>query len=203
MLKKIQPIFIVSILTAVVGFAVLFTAYSFFGLNTETTISIGAAIFAPVLAIIAGEYLRQRTEKQREEYETLKALVSFRHITGSPEFLGALNRVILVFDKNTEIKKLVKELWDGYVNEENPMVSKRRQVELIYAICKHMKRDVTEFEIDSFFIPATAIGTTLPTTSPSLSQNPNSTASDNNSNFITKTNSTSGHSITARSFSGL
>ncbi len=163
--------------------------------------SIGAAIFAPVLAIIVGEYLRQRTEKEREEYETLKALVSFRHMTGSHEFLGALNRVALVFDKNTEIKKLVKELWNGYVNAENPAVSKRRQIELIYAICKHMKRDVTEFEIDNFFIPASLIPIHSSVQPPSSPQNPNSTASDNN-NFITKTNSRSGHSITAGSFSG-
>jgi len=200
MLKKIQPIYIVSTLTAVIGFAGLFITHLFFGLNKETTMSIGVAIFAPVLAIIVGEYLRQRTEKQREEYETLKALVSFRHTTGSHEFLGALNRVVLVFDKNIEIKQLVKELWNGYVNIENPAVSKRRQIELIYAICKHMKRDVTEFEIDSFFIqtPSSSIQFSP---SPSSSQNHNSTASNNN-NFTTKTNSQNSYSITAGSFSG-
>lgn len=200
MFKKIQPIFIVLILILAIGLAFLFTAYSLFGLNKDTAMSIGAVLLAPVIAIIVGEYLRQRTEKQREEYETLKALVSFRHITGSQEFLGALNRVILVFDKNSEIKNLVKELWNGYVNGENSVVSKRRQVELIYEICKHMKRDVTEFEIDSFFIPATP--TSIPPTSlPSSSQNPNSTVSNNN-NFIAKTNSWSNYSITAGSFSG-
>ncbi len=201
MFKKIQPIYIVSILAAVVGFVFLFIAHLFFGLNKETTMSIGVAIFAPVLAIIVGEYLRQRTETQREEYETLKALVSFRYITASQEFLGALNRVILVFDKNTEIKNLVKELWNGYINGENSTVSKRRQVELIYAICKHMKRDVTEFEIDSFFIPVAAIGLPPSTALPTLSQDPNSTAS-NSRNFITKTNSRSDQSITAGLFSG-
>jgi hypothetical protein len=201
MLKKIQPIYIISILTAIVGFASLFVVNSFFELNKETLISIGVAIFAPVLAIIVGESLRQRTEKQREEYETLKALVSFRHITGSHEFLGALNRVVLIFDKNAEIKKLVKELWDGYVNSENPAVSKRRQIELIYAICKHMGRDVTEFEIDNFFIPAPTTLISSPVQSPPSPQNPNSTASDNN-NFITKTNSCSDYSITAGSFLG-
>jgi len=200
MLKKIQPIYIISILTVVIGFAGLFILHSFFELNKETVMSIGVAIFAPVLAIVVGEYLRQRTEKQREEYETLKDLVSFRHITGSQEFLGALNRVVLVFDGNIEVKRLVKELWTSYVNRENPTVSKRRQVELIYAICKHMKRDVTEFEIDSFFIPApiTQIQFQAP---PSPLQNQNSTASDN-SNFITKTNSQSDYSITAGSFLG-
>src|SRR3989338_7595665 len=126
MLKKIQPIYLISILTAIIGFTGLFITHLFFGLNKETTISIGAAIFAPVLAIIVGEYLRQRTERQREEYETLKALISFRHISGSPEFLGPLNRVILVFDKNSEVKKLVKDLWNGYVNKDDPVISKRR-----------------------------------------------------------------------------
>ena len=201
MLKKIQPIYIVSTLTAVIGFAGLFITHLFFGLNKETTMSIGVAIFAPVLAIIVGEYLRQRTEKQREEYETLKALVSFRHTTGSHEFLGALNRVVLVFDKNIEIKQLVKELWNGYVNTENPAVSKRRQIELIYAICKHMKRDVTEFEIDSFFIQTHPSPIQFSTTPPSPSQNHNSTAS-NNDGFVTKTDSQNSYSITAESFSG-
>jgi len=66
MLKKVQPIYTVSILTAFVGFAGLFVAHSYFALNKETTMSIGAAIFAPVLAIVVGEYLRQRTERQKE-----------------------------------------------------------------------------------------------------------------------------------------
>ncbi len=200
MFKKIQPIYIVSILTAVVGFTGLFIANSFFGLNEETTMSIGVAIFAPVLAIIVGEYLRQRTEIQREEYETLKALVSFRHATGSLEYLGALNRVILVFDKNSEIKNLVKELWNGYVNLENPAVSKRRTIELIYAICKHMKRDITEFEIDSFFIQASQPAPQVRRPSPPLRRNPSSAAS-NTSNLLSITDSQSNYSITAGSFS--
>jgi len=197
MLKRIQPIYIVLILTTVVGLIGLFVLHSFFGLNKETTMSIGAVLLAPAFAIMVGEYLRQRTERQREEYGTLKALVSFRHITGSQEFLGPLNRVILVFDRNVEIKKLVKELWYGYVNGENLEVSKRRQIGLIYAICKHMKRDVTEFEIDSFFITQTQLQAS-PSSPP---QNPNSTVSDNN-NFITKTNSHNRYSMTAGSFSG-
>jgi hypothetical protein len=178
MLKKIQPIYIVSILTAVVGFASLFIVYSFFGLNKETTMYIGAAIFAPVLAIIVGEYLRQRTERQREEYETLKDLISFRHLKGSQNFLSALNRVILVFDNNADIKRLVKELWNGYVNLENRSVSNRREVELIHAICKHMNRNVNEFEIDSFFIPAPTVSTPITDATP---QNPpSSTSGDTN-----------------------
>ncbi len=197
MLRKIQPIYLVSSLSIIVGFVALFIVHYIFGLNKEITISIGAVIFAPVSAIIVGEYLRQRTEKQREEYETLKALVSFRHITGSQEFLGPLNRVVLVFDRNAEIKKLVKDLWSGYVNREDPTISKRRQIELIYAICKHMKRDVTEFEIDSFFIQAPP--SQVSTIPPSTPDNSNSTASNNN-DFITKTNSYSRHSITASSF---
>ncbi|MBU3924626.1 hypothetical protein KJ854_01680 [Patescibacteria group bacterium] len=199
MLKKIQPIYIVSILTVVFVIVGLFIARSLFGLNKETLMSIGAVILAPVIAIIVGEYLRQRTERQREEYETLKTLVSFRHTTGSHEFLGALNRVVLVFDKNKEIKNLVKELWNGYVNAESPAVSKRRQIELIYATCKHMKRDVTEFEIDNFFIPTSVAPTPAPVQSPSVPQNPNSTVSDGN-NFITKANSQNNYSITAGSF---
>lgn len=201
MFKKIQPIYVVSILTIIIGFVGLFIGHSFFKLNKEITISIGAAIFAPVLAIIVGECLRQRTQRQREEYDTLKELISFRHSRGSQNFLSALNRVILVFDNNADIKRLVKELWNGYVNKDEGAVSNRREVELIHAICKEMGRNINEFEIDSFFIqiPLNNIG--FPATSPFPSPSPNSTASDTN-NFITKTNSRSSKSITAGSFSG-
>lgn len=195
--EKIQPIYIVSVLTAVIEFVGLFIAYSFFRLNKETTMSIGAVILAPVIAIVAGEYLRQRTERQREEYETLKDLISFRHLKGSQNFLSALNRVILVFDNNVDIKRLVKELWNGYVNSENRSVSNRREVELIHAICKHMGRNVNEFEIDSFFIPASIPPTPATGATP---QNPPSSTSGNTDQPPIITNSFISTSITAGSF---
>ena len=168
----------------------------FSGISKDILLGIGAVLLAPLISIFVGGYLHSKIEREREEYETLKALVSFRHIPASPESLGALNRVILVFDKNKEIKKLVKELWNGYVNGENSAVSKRRQIELLYAICRHMKRDVTEFEIDSFFTPASP---PILTPSPLPSQNQNSTVSNNN-NSTTTIESHINYSITAGSF---
>jgi len=129
----------------------------------------------------------------------LKELISFRHFKGSQNFLSALNRVILVFDNNEDIKRLVKELWNGYVNSENRSVSNHREVELIHAICKHMGRNVNEFEIDSFFIPVPTATPSVPITD-TVPQNPPSSTSGNTNHPLTTTNSFVVTSITGGSF---
>lgn len=200
MFLKRKPIFV--FLASVISITIILAIFCFYGFPRDIILSVGAILLAPVIAIFVGEQLRKRTEKEREEYETLRALVSFRHTTGSPEFLGALNRVVLVFDKNSEIKKLVKELWNGYVNGENPVVSKRRQIELIYAICKHMGRNVTEFEIDSFFVPAIRHTPVPIRQSPPSSSDPASTANNISDTASIAVNSWTKHSITGNSFLG-
>lgn len=193
--KKFVPLFLTTLIVVVILFVL-----SHYGISIGILLSIGAVLLAPIISITVGEYLRVRTERQREEYEVLRTLVSFRHTPGSSEFLGALNSVILVFNNNTEIKSLVKNLWNGYVNSENPAVSKRRQIELVYAICKHMGKNVTEFEIDSFFVPAPRNIPSKVENFPNLPTNPSSTASNTNNNFPNKINSCTINSITAGSF---
>ena len=154
--------------------------------------SIGAVLMAPIFTIVIGEYLRLRSDRGKEEYETLKELIAFRHTKGSQEYLSALNKVILVFDNDKDIKRLVKEYWNGCVNLENSFVLNRRSVELIHAICKHMGRNVNEFEIDSFFIQ---VPIKLPPINTNQQNAPTSTAGSTHQDG--STTSLSNNSITA------
>jgi len=162
----------------------------------KQNMSIIAVLISPLIALWVGDMMRKRTEKHKEEIEVLKNLISYRHHKGSPEFLSALNRIELIFDKNEKIKQQVKELWRSYTNKENLLVSKQKEVELVYEICKYKGYDVSEFEIDNFFVsdgPPVGAPTINIIQNPTTQQNHNSTASVSSNN---KTNSITSSSTT-------
>lgn len=162
----------------------------------KQNIGVVAVIMSPLIALWIGDVLRKRTDKNKEEIEVLKNLISYRHNKGSHEFLSALNRITLIFDKNEKIKQQVKELWRSYINKENLAVSKQKEIELVYEICKYKKYNISEFEIDNFFVHD---GPPITPTIKIFQQNqvpqqsPNSTASflsDNKTNSITSSSTT-------------
>lgn len=119
----------------------------------KDNIEVIAVIGSPLIALLAGDKMAKKSAKEREEYEVLRNLVSFRHEQISPEFLSALNRVILIFNKDEDIKQAVRELHRAYSNKENSTVITQRQVELINEICKYKGYDVSEFDIFNCFVP--------------------------------------------------
>jgi len=152
-MRNFQFTALLILIYTVIVIALLLLVRHWLSIEWSLLASAGAVLLAPAFALAIGNYITVRSEKYREEYETLKDLMAHRHMRGSSEFLIALNRVILVFDSSAKIKGLVKDLWEGHVNHESPLVSNRKEVDLVYAICQHMGRRITEFEIDSFFIP--------------------------------------------------
>lgn len=154
----------------------------------KQNIGIIAVIISPLIALWVGDMMRKKTDKHREEIEVLKNLISYRHHKGSSEFLSALNRIALIFDKNEKIKQQVKELWRSYTNKENPLVSKQKEVELVYEICKYKGYEVSEFEIDNFFVsdgpPTGAPTIQIIQQNPIPQQNSNSTVNSLSNNGI-------------------
>lgn len=118
----------------------------------QNNLAIITVVISPLIAWGVAEVVRKKDESNKQKYDVLKTLMSYRHIKGSHEFLSALNRVNLVFDRDTEIKDLVKNLHRSYLNNEKIKVTNQKEVELIYKISKKMGFDISEFEIDNFFM---------------------------------------------------
>ena len=78
----------------------------FFSLSKLVMQNIGiiAIIISPLIALWVGDKMRKRTDKDKEEIEVLKNLISYRHNKGSHEFLSAINRIGLIFHENEKIK---------------------------------------------------------------------------------------------------
>ncbi|MFA5095158.1 MAG: DUF6680 family protein [Candidatus Paceibacterota bacterium] len=159
----------------------------------KDNLAVIAIIISPIIAWGVAEIVRKKSESNKQKYEVLKTLMSYRHIKGSHEFLSALNRINLVFDRDSEIKDLVKNLWRSYIDKEERKVTNQKEIELIYKISKKMGFDISEFEIDNFFISGTQIIQPI-----SQNQNSNSTTSQNQSNLFSQDIKTD--SITANSF---
>lgn len=153
-LKKYR-LWIVVILAFFVGFfAHKDASFMFLSNFVKENMSIIAVIFSPLIAWAVAEITRGKSESNKQKYEVLKTLMSYRHIKGSQEFLSALNRINLVFDRDPEIKEIVRNLWQSYVNNEDQKVRSQKEVELVYKIAKKMGFEISEFEIDNFFIQA-------------------------------------------------
>jgi len=161
-------------------------------------IEIITVVVSPLTALWVADIMRKRTDKNKEENEVLRNLISYRHQKGSSEFLSAINRIALTFDKNGKIKQQVKELWRSYTNKENPVVSRQKEIELVYEICKCKGYDISEFEIDNFFVSdgpiVTPVIQIMQQQNPVSPQDPNSTASISNNN---KTNCITSGSTTS------
>ena len=120
-------------------------------------LNIIAIILSPIVAVLVsfwvGEKMRQRNYKEDRKDKILEKLIAFRHDVSSPNFLSAINSIILAFDDNDKIKELVRDLHRAYANKESQNIVDQKLVELIYAICKDRKYNITEHEIYNLFKP--------------------------------------------------
>ncbi len=136
-------------------------------------VEVFAILLSPVVALWVGEIIRKRNRKEEEKYEVLKKLIAFRYQLHSPEFLSALNSIVLIFHENVKLKEMVKNLHHAYINGEKQKIIDQKIVELIFEICKVTGYDVEEYEITNLFQPVSAIQSPV-----SNYQNNNSTHSE-------------------------
>lgn len=122
----------------------------------KKNLAVFAVIFSPLITLVIAERLRQGADREDQKYDVLKNLISYRHIKGSHRFLSSLNRVNLVFDNDNQIKELVRSLWRSYVNNETQQITSQKEVELIHKISQKMGFDISEFDIDNFFMAKSA-----------------------------------------------
>lgn len=201
-----ENFYLITIITFFIGviLTLIFQKITFFIIVSDFVkeyLGIITIIISPLIALWVGDVMRRRSEANKQEYELLKDLISYRYARGSQEFLCSLNRIGLVFNRNEKIKRLIKELWRSYVNSENRLVSNQKEVELIHEICKYKNFDISEFDIDNFFVSKNSpvvspIQIIQQNTLPSQQQNSIPSTANGIGNKVSDTNSVIADSIT-------
>lgn len=91
-------------------------------------INIIAVITAPIIAVWVGQHLQNLTEKRKDKMQIFKTLMTSRIYGQTIDSVHALNSIDIVFEKDKNVRKAWKELFEKYsVGNIGP--NERRNVE--------------------------------------------------------------------------
>lgn len=80
-----------------------------------------AIIVIPIIAVIIGQYLQNKTEKRKDKMQIFKTLMTSRIYGWTPESVHCLNIIDIVFSDDEKVRNAWKDLYDKYCIQ-NPYV---------------------------------------------------------------------------------
>lgn len=94
---------------------------------------------------------RNNTNKQIQS-DAIRDLMAYRGDYSSADFRRALNKVSIVFHRDGDIRKEIRELYEAVNNSTGKELTDRKIVSLIYNLCqKNGYKQITEYDIDQSF----------------------------------------------------
>ena len=128
-------------------------------MHIEEILNLLALFIAPIVAVIIGRWLQDRTDKRNDKMNVFKAVMTYRY-TCSPEAVHALNSIPIVFAKDTEVRKCWKAYYEDLcIQEPNEHQSKKRKddlFKLLESMAKVLgyKNSITWEDIQNPYLPA-------------------------------------------------
>jgi hypothetical protein len=86
-----------------------------FSIRTTDVIMILAVFVGPIAAILVGEKLRKKQEREQRRLKIFKTLMATRNAQVSPNHIEALNMVDTEFDTNDKQDKKIVDCWKLYL----------------------------------------------------------------------------------------
>lgn len=124
-------------------------------INIFQTISremLGPLVVGLVVGLVI-QRLGKRETKIKIRQDAIRDLMTFRGDYGSQDFRRSLNKISIVFHKDDEIRRDVRQLYECINNESSKQKTIERSiVGLIYKLCqKNGFKGLTEYDIDQSF----------------------------------------------------
>lgn len=88
-------------------------------MNCTDVLNLVAIIFIPIVAVVVGQWLQNRSEKRRDKMQIFKVLMSSRIYGWTNESVNALNVIDVVFVNDKGVRNAWKQLYD-YLNVKDP-----------------------------------------------------------------------------------
>ena len=130
-------------------------------MRTTDIISLLALIIVPIVCVLIGQYLQDRSNKRKDKMDVFKSIMTFRY-GWSKEGVEALNCIPIVFSSNKKDKE-VRECWKKYyewlcVQNPDEMQIKQRNdalFKLLLSMAQDLgyKETITWEDIQNPYIP--------------------------------------------------
>lgn len=77
-------------------------------------LNLAALVFIPIVAVIIGKWLQDRSEKRKDKMQIFKILMTSRIYGWTPDSVNALNIIDIVFSDDKKVRVAWKDLYDKY-----------------------------------------------------------------------------------------
>jgi hypothetical protein len=126
------------------------------GLKLYELVTIVAIVVGPIVAVVIQLLAEARRQKREQQTQTMRMLVSTRHMPSDPAYSTAINMIPIDFNGNSK----VMAAWNTYIetinfrptNENAATHDKKivtKQTKLIFEIMKSLGYDLPETDIES------------------------------------------------------
>lgn len=96
--------------------------------NVINIINIFAIILAPIVSVVIGQYLQNKSEKRKDQMYIFKTLMTSRLYGWTQESVHCLNLIDIVFSDNKKVRKAWQELHDKYC-VDNPTETDLKKIQ--------------------------------------------------------------------------
>jgi hypothetical protein len=128
----------------------------YWGMKLYELITIVAIIVGPIAAVIIQLLSEARRQKRDQQTQTMRMLVSTRHMPSDPAYSTAINMIPIDFNRNRK----VMYAWESYIETiqfqpapENVAVHEKKivtkQTKLIFEIMKSLGYNLPETDIET------------------------------------------------------
>lgn len=88
-------------------------------METKDILNLAALIVVPIVAVLIGQWLQNRSEKRKDKMQIFKVLMTSRIYGWTPDSVHALNIIDIVFSDDKKVRAAWKDLNDKY-HVDNP-----------------------------------------------------------------------------------
>ncbi len=128
-------------------------------MNCLEILNLIAIVIIPIVTVLIGHYLQNRSEKRKDKMNIFKVLMTSRIYGWTVESVHALNLIDVIFVKDRDVREAWKKLFDAYStnDQSKPMIEKRKQ--LMYKLLEEManclgyKNQITWETIQNPYVP--------------------------------------------------
>jgi hypothetical protein len=128
----------------------------YFGLKLYEFLTLAAIVIGPVVAVSLQLFSERRRRKLEQQTQTMRMLVSTRHLAGDPNYTTAINMIPVDFNRNRKIMAA----WQAYIeairyepspgNEEaHYKTTIAKQTHLIFLIMQYLGYKLAETDIQT------------------------------------------------------
>ena len=92
-------------------------------------VNIVAVVLAPIVAVVIGQYLQDRSERRKDKMEIFKSLMANRSFDWTVEGARALNIIDIVFSDSPAVREKWKDYYD-LLCIQNPDIMQKQKINI-------------------------------------------------------------------------